>query len=75
MAAFKALVEQHFGETASQPQQLSLHSIPVAESVIIGPVLQAHSFWPMFTERDIGADEVLNEQRRLREARSTPRAI
>lgn len=68
LAAFKASAEQHFGGTASKPQQLSLHGFPVAESVLSGLVFQAHSFWPMFTERDIGADEVLNEQRRLREA-------
>lgn len=68
LAAFKALAEQHFGETACEPQQRSLHGIPVAESVTRGPVFQAHSFWPTFTEGDIGVDEVLTEQRRLREA-------
>ena len=68
LAAFKALAEQHFGETVSAAQQPSLHGIPVAESVTSGPVFQALSFWPTFTERNIGADEVLNEQQRLREA-------
>lgn len=38
LAAFKALAEQHFGETVSERQQPSLHGIPVAESVTSGPV-------------------------------------
>ena len=41
LAAFKALAEQHFGETVSERQQPSLHGIPVAESVTSGPVFQA----------------------------------
>lgn len=68
LAAFKALAEQHFGETVSERQQPSLHGIPVAESVTSGPVFQAHSFWPPTADRRIGADEVLGEQQRLREA-------
>ncbi len=68
LAAFKALAEQHFGETVSERQQPSLHGIPVAESVTSGPVFQAHSFWPPTVDRRIGADEVLGEQQRLREA-------
>lgn len=68
LAAFKALAEQHFGETVSERQQPSLHGIPVAESVTSGPVFQAHSFWPQTADRRIGADEVLHEQQRLREA-------
>lgn len=68
LAAFRALAEQHFGETVSERQQPSLHGIPVAESVTSGPVLQALSFWPTVTERPIGADDVLTEQQRLREA-------
>ncbi|QUY47560.1 dihydroxyacetone kinase subunit DhaM [Serratia plymuthica] len=68
LAAFRALAEQHFGETVSEQQLPSLHGIPVAESVTSGPVLQALSFWPTVTERPIGADDVLTEQQRLREA-------
>ncbi|WP_129543322.1 dihydroxyacetone kinase phosphoryl donor subunit DhaM [Serratia sp. 1D1416] len=68
LATFKTLAEQHFGETVSEAQQPSLHGIPVAESLTSGPVFQAHSFWPTIVERRIGADEVLNEQQRLREA-------
>ena len=68
LAAFKALAEQHFGETVSERQQPSLHGIPVAESVTSGPVFQAHCFWPPTVDRRIGADEVLGEQQRLREA-------
>ncbi|KKZ18793.1 dihydroxyacetone kinase [Serratia marcescens] len=68
LAAFKALAEQHFGETVSERQQPSLHGIPVAESVTSGPVFQARSVWPPTAERRIGADEVLGEQQRLREA-------
>lgn len=68
LAAFRALAEQHFGETVSEQQLPSLHGIPVAESVTSGPVSQARSFWPTVTERPIGADDVLNEQQRLREA-------
>jgi PTS hybrid protein len=66
LAAFKALAEQHFGETVSQ--QPSLHGIPVEDSVSSGPVWQAYSYWPQVTERKINADEVLGEQQRLREA-------
>ncbi|ATA20599.1 PTS hybrid protein [Gibbsiella quercinecans] len=68
LAAFKALAEQHFGETISAQQQPSLHGMPVAESVSTGPVLQAASFWPAVAEKLIGADDVINEQQRLREA-------
>ncbi|RJF54149.1 dihydroxyacetone kinase subunit DhaM [Serratia inhibens] len=68
LTAFRALAEQHFGETVSEQQLPSLHGIPVAESVTSGPVLQALSFWPTVTERPIGADDVLTEQQRLREA-------
>ncbi|MGB8663667.1 MAG: dihydroxyacetone kinase phosphoryl donor subunit DhaM [Serratia inhibens] len=68
LAAFRTLAEQHFGETVSEQQLPSLHGIPVAESVTSGPVLQALSFWPTVTERPIGADDVLTEQQRLREA-------
>lgn len=68
LTAFRALAEQHFGETVSEQQLPSLHGIPVAESVTSGPVLQAISFWPTVTERPIGADDVLTEQQRLREA-------
>ncbi|MEE4408562.1 MULTISPECIES: dihydroxyacetone kinase phosphoryl donor subunit DhaM [unclassified Serratia (in: enterobacteria)] len=68
LAAFRALAEQHFGETVSEQQLPSLHGIPVAESVTSGPVLQALSFWPTVSERPIGADDVLTEQQRLREA-------
>ena len=68
LAAFKALAEQHFGETVSERQQPSLHGIPVAESVTSGPVFRAHCFWPPTVDRRIGADEVLGEQQRLREA-------
>lgn len=68
LAAFRALAEQHFGETVSEQQLPSLHGIPVAESVTSGPVLQALSFWPTVAERPIGADDVLTEQQRLREA-------
>lgn len=68
LAAFKALAEQHFGETISAQQQPSLHGMPVAESVSTGPVLQAASFWPAVAEKSIGADDVINEQQRLREA-------
>lgn len=68
LAAFRALAEQHFGETVSEQQLPSLHGIPVAESVTSGPVLQALSFWPTVTARPIGADDVLTEQQRLREA-------
>jgi len=68
LAAFRVLAEQHFGETVSEQQLPSLHGIPVTESVTSGPVLQALSFWPTVTERPIGADDVLTEQQRLREA-------
>lgn len=68
LAAFKTLAEQHFGETVSARQQPSLHGMPVAESVSTGPVLQAASFWPAVAEKSIGADDVINEQQRLREA-------
>ncbi|HEJ9096173.1 TPA: dihydroxyacetone kinase phosphoryl donor subunit DhaM [Serratia odorifera] len=68
LAAFQALAEQHFGETVSAHQQPSLHGIPVEESVSSGPVLQVYSFWPTLAERKIGADDILNEQQRLREA-------
>ena len=56
LAAFKALAEQHFGETVSERQQPSLHGIPVAESVTSGPVFRAHCFWPPTVDRRIGAD-------------------
>ncbi|GAA3583488.1 dihydroxyacetone kinase phosphoryl donor subunit DhaM [Gibbsiella greigii] len=68
LAAFKALAEQHFGETISAQQQPSLHGMPVAESVSTGPVLQTASFWPVVAEKSIGTDDVINEQQRLREA-------
>ncbi|WP_099063271.1 dihydroxyacetone kinase phosphoryl donor subunit DhaM [Serratia sp. BW106] len=68
LAAFSALAEQHFGETVSEQSLPSLHGIPVAESVTSGPVWQAISFWPTVVERTIGADDVLNEQQRLRQA-------
>ncbi|WP_431224978.1 dihydroxyacetone kinase phosphoryl donor subunit DhaM [Serratia sp. L9] len=65
LAAFKALAEQNFGETVSE-QQPSLHGIPVEESISSGPVFQARSFWPQTLARHVGADDVLNEQQRLR---------
>ncbi|PVZ85119.1 dihydroxyacetone kinase subunit DhaM [Serratia sp. S1B] len=68
LAAFKALAEQHFGETVSEQQQPSLHGIPVTDSVISGPICQRHSFWPQVESRQIGVDDVLNEQQRLRTA-------
>ncbi len=66
LAAFKALAEQHFGETVSEQQQPSLHGIPVEESISSGPVFQVQRFWPQIAVRQVGADDVLNEQQRLR---------
>lgn len=66
LAAFKALAEQHFGETVSEQQLPSLHGIPVEESVSSGPIFQVSSFCPQTEERQLGADDVLNEQQRLR---------
>lgn len=68
LAAFKALAEQHFGETVSEQQQPSLHGIPVTDSVISGPIFQSRCFWPQVESRQIGVDDVLNEQQRLRNA-------
>lgn len=65
LAAFKALAEQHFGEAVSELQP-SLYGIPVEESISSGPVLQAESFWPQVVIRQVGVDDVLNEQQRLR---------
>ncbi|VTR54535.1 PTS-dependent dihydroxyacetone kinase, phosphotransferase subunit dhaM [Serratia fonticola] len=50
LAAFKALAEQHFGETVSEQQLPSLHGIPVEESVSSGPIFQVSSFWPQTEE-------------------------
>ncbi|TQI82314.1 phosphocarrier protein HPr /phosphoenolpyruvate--protein phosphotransferase /dihydroxyacetone kinase DhaM subunit [Serratia fonticola] len=66
LAAFKALAEQHFGETVSEQQQPSLHGIPVEESISSGPIFHARSFSPQIVARQVGADDVLDEQQRLR---------
>ncbi|MFZ1872218.1 MAG: dihydroxyacetone kinase phosphoryl donor subunit DhaM [Chania sp.] len=66
LAAFKALAEQHFGETVSEPQQPSLHGIPVEDSVSSGPIWQAFSFWPQMSVRLAASDDALHEQQRLR---------
>ncbi|WP_337262608.1 MULTISPECIES: dihydroxyacetone kinase phosphoryl donor subunit DhaM [unclassified Serratia (in: enterobacteria)] len=66
LAAFKALAEQHFGETVAEQQQPSLHGMPVVESVSSGPIWQALSFWPQMNLRKVGAGDVLHEQQRLR---------
>lgn len=68
LAAFNALAQQHFGEAVSGEQPLSLHGVPVAESVSSGPILQWRSVWPTLPARHTGVDDILHEQQRLRQA-------
>lgn len=68
LAAFKVLAEHHFGEIVAESQQPSLHGIPVEESISSGPLLKVARFWPQIVERQVGMDEVINEQQRLRVA-------